>query len=280
MAISAMPPGDVLGGEHARASGFSIVCMGYRIHAIVLLLLAGCATPFPMPEIPAIEGRVAALLPADAILLGEQHDAPTHQEMHRRAIEALGARGALAAVALEMADQGRSTAGLPRDAGEAAVRTALQWSDAGWPWQAYGPAVMAAVRAGVPVIGANLPRSQMRPAMADAALDTAVPDDVLQAQRAAVREGHCGLLPDRQIAPMARVQIARDRTMAQAIAQAAVPGKTVVLLAGAGHVDATLGVARHLPPALRVRAELLPPEPPKKDYCIELREQLKGKPTP
>jgi hypothetical protein len=49
-------------------------------------------------------------------LLGEQHDAATHQEMHRRAIEALGARGALAAVALEMAEQGRSTAGLRRDA--------------------------------------------------------------------------------------------------------------------------------------------------------------------
>ncbi|ROZ79060.1 ChaN family lipoprotein [Ramlibacter sp. WS9] len=256
--------------------------MGCRIHAIVLLLLVGCASPypFPMPAMPAIEARVAALLPADAILLGEQHDAPTHQGMHRRVIEVLGARGALAGVAIEMAEQGRSTAGLPREAAEADVRIALQWSDTGWPWQAYAPAVMAAVRAGVPVIGANLPRSQMRNAMVDAALDASVPNDVLQAQRSAVREGHCGLLPDTQIGPMTRVQIARDRAMAQAIAQAAVPGKTVVLLAGAGHVDATLGVPRHLPPALRVRAELLPAEPPKKDYCAELREQLKGKPTP
>jgi uncharacterized iron-regulated protein len=251
--------------------------MGCRIHAIVLLLLAGCTTAMPKPE---IETRVTALLPADAILLGEQHDAPMHQDMHRRAIEALGARGALATVALEMAEQGRSTAGLPRNAGEEGVRAALQWNDSGWPWEAYGPAVMAAVRAGVTVIGANLPRSQMRAAMADAALDASLPDEVLQAQRNAVREGHCGLLPDSQIAPMTRVQIARDRAMAQTIAQAAVPGRTVVLLAGAGHVDAAVGVPRHLPPALRVRAELLPPEPPKKDYCTELREQFKGKPTP
>lgn len=233
-----------------------------------------------MPAAPDTAARMAALLPADAILLGEQHDAPTHQETHRRVIEALGARGALAAVAIEMAEQGGSTAGLPRDAAEAGVKAALQWSDAGWPWHAYAPAVMAAVRAGVPVIGANLPRSQMRAAMADAALDASVPDDVLQAQRAAVREGHCGLLPDSQIAPMARVQIARDRAMAQAIARAAVPGQTVVLLAGAGHVDGALGVPRHLPSALRVRAELLPAEPPKKDYCTDLREQLKGKPAP
>jgi uncharacterized iron-regulated protein len=257
--------------------------MGCRIHAIVLLLLAGCASPFSFPTsgLPGIETRVAALLPADAILLGEQHDAPTHQDMHRRAIEALSARGVLAAVALEMAEQGRSTAGLPRDAVESDVKAALQWSDAGWPWQAYGPAVMAAVRAGVPVIGANLPRSQMRAAMGDAALDASVPDGVLQAQRAAVREGHCGLLPDTQIGPMTRVQIARDRAMAQAVAQATVtvPGKTVVLLAGAGHVDPVLGVPRHLPPTLRVRAERLPPEPPKKDYCAELREQFKGKPA-
>lgn len=239
--------------------------MGCRIHAIALLLLAACASPQGTP---------------DAILLGEQHDAPAHQDMQRQMIETLAARGALAAVALEMAEQGRSTVGLPRNADEAGVKAALAWDEAGWPWPPYAPAVMAAVRAGVPAIGANLPRSQMRAAMADAALDASVPNNVLQAQRDAVREGHCGLLPDSQIAPMARVQIARDRAMAQAVVQAAVPGKTVVLLAGAGHVDAALGVPRHLPAALRVRAEPLPPEPAKKDYCAELREQLKDKAKP
>ena len=42
-------------------------------------------------------------------------------------------------------------------------------------------------------------------------------------------------------------QIARDRAMAQTLQQAARPGKTVVLLAGSGHVDPRLGVPRHLP---------------------------------
>ena len=239
--------------------------MRCRIHATLLLLLAACTTPVAMP---GIEDRVAALLPADVILLGEQHDAPEHQAMHQRAIETLAARGALAAVALEMANVGRSTAGVPRDASEAEVKSALAWDEAGWPWQAYGPAVMAAVRAGVRVIGANLPRSQSRTAMADASLDASVPPAVLQTQHDAVRAGHCGLLPESQVGPMARVQLARDRTMA------------VVLLAGARHVDPSSGVPQHLPPGVRASSERLPEQPPKKDYCAELREQFQRRSQP
>jgi uncharacterized iron-regulated protein len=247
------------------------------VHAILLLLLAACAMPVAGPN---IEARVAALLPADVILLGEQHDAPQHQQMHRQAIELLAARGALAAVALEMANVGRSTAGLPADAPEAAVKSALAWDEAGWPWPAYGPAVMAAVKAGVPVVGANLPRSQSRAAMADASLDAAVPAAVLRTQQEAVRAGHCGLLPENQIGPMVRVQLARDRTMAQAVSRAAIAGKTVVLLAGAKHIDPSVGVPLHLPAGMRSRSERLPEQPPQRDYCEELREQFKRRAHP
>ena len=55
--------------------------------------------------------------------------------------------------ALEMAEAGHSTAALPTDAAEAAVRAALSWDERLWPWQPYAGAVMAAVRAGVPVLG-------------------------------------------------------------------------------------------------------------------------------
>ena len=47
--------------------------------------------------------------------------------------------------------------------------------DADWPWADYGPVVMAAVRAGVPVAGANLPRAQTRTAMQDSTLDARLP---------------------------------------------------------------------------------------------------------
>ncbi len=250
--------------------------MGHLFAVLLLALLAGCAAP----QTAVAVADVARDSRADVVLVGEQHDAAQHQQAHRQLIDAMGARGRLGAVALEMAEQGGSTAGLPAGAGEAAVQAALRWNPGAWPWEAYGPAVMAAVRAGVPVVGANLPRSQLRSVMADAAIDTLLPPASLQAQQRAIREGHCGLLPESQVAPMSRVQIARDRAMAQTLARAVTPGKAVVLLAGAGHVDPVLGVPQHLPAALRVRTLRLPSQPPLKDYCAELKEQMKASPRP
>jgi uncharacterized iron-regulated protein len=234
----------------------------------VAALLAACAAPGP---------RIDSLTGADVVLLGERHDDPVHQRHHRDVVQTLAARGRLAAVALEMAEQGTSTAGLPRQADESAARAALQWNEEAWPWAAYGPAVMAAVGAGVPVLGANLPRSQMRAAMQDGRLDGTLDAQALAAQREAVRAGHCDLLPERQLEPMVRVQVARDRAMAQTVERALVPGRTVVLIAGAGHVAPALGVPRHLPANLDVRPVLLDGsgQAPARDYCEELRRQLK-----
>ena len=262
-----------------------------RLGAAALLaccaaLLWGCAS------LPNIDRRVQALLPADAILLGEQHDAPEHQQIHRQVIETLASHGQLAALALEMAEQGHDTRALHRDASPEQVQTTLQWDDAGWPWAAYGPAVMAAVHAGVPVLGANLPRAQMRPAMANTALDMQLPGPALKAQQQSIRMGHCGLLPESQIGPMTRIQIARDQAMAQTLQTAAIPGQTVLLLTGSGHADPSLGVPQHLPEGFASKSVLLQVEPaqaatkdvanfnqiwvtpsiPPKDYCAGLRQ--------
>lgn len=266
--------------------------------SLALLGAAGCATPAPLGA--AAQARLATLLPADVLLLGEQHDAPAHQQLQRQTVQWLAARGALAALALEMAEQGRSTAGLPRDASEADVQHALAWRDAGWPWKTYRLVVMAAVRAGVPVLGANLPAARQREAMRDAALDARLPPAALAEQQQRVRDGHCGLLPESQIGPMTRVQIARDIAMADTVRAARQPGRTVLLVAGNGHVHRALGVPLHLPPDLTTKvlsaqsgqaqaaidsevtdtlpahtsgADLLWPTPPvpPRDYCAELR---------
>ncbi len=234
-----------------------------------------------------------ALLPADAILLGEQHDAPEHQTIHAQTVLRLAETADLAAVVLEMAEQGRTTQGLARDADAAAVRSALQWDDAAWPWSAYGPAVMAAVRAGVPVRGANLPRAAMRPAMQDAGLDARLPPEDLRTQQQAIRAGHCDLLPASQVAPMARIQIARDMAMARTVQDSARPGQVVLLLAGSAHVDRRLGVPRHLAAGVRAQSVQLmaggragdaaapgfdtvwpTPAVPAKDHCADLRQRL------
>ena len=262
--------------------------MRCRFAVIALLFLASCAGP---REHPSVQPPLAALLPADVLLVGEQHDAPDHQRLAHELIDTLAARGLLAAVALEMADAGASTAHLSRRADEADAQAALRWNEAAWPWRAYGRVVMAAVRAGVPVLGANLPRERMREVMADVQLDTRLPPGPLQAQQQAIRDGHCGLLPESQIAPMTRIQIARDIRMAHALERARLPGKTVVLVAGGGHVLRDRGVPVHLAPGITARVLLLQaggkngdsaqadlvmatPALPPTDYCAGLRRQF------
>ncbi len=267
----------------------------------LLALAAALGAPPLRAALP--EGAAVAGWPqADLLLLGEQHDARAHQQLSARVTAELARQGRLAALALEMAERGRETAALARDADEAAVRAALAWHEAGWPWAAYGPIAMAAVRAGVPVHGANLPRAAMREAMADAALDAAVPAPVYRRLQADVRDGHCGLLPEERLPGMTRIQIARDRAMAEALRSLAMAdrrrdpaqsGRVVLLVTGANHADATRGVPLHLIGSglvlhgVRLAAgaaigertagfdETWPTPPlPAQDHCAELRRQL------
>ena len=257
----------------------------------LLLSLGACSLQPRLSD----EDRLAAWLPADVLLLGEQHDAVAHQRVQQGLVATLAGRGQLAALALEMADSGTSTASSPPSASPVQVRALLRWDDAAWPWAAYGPVVMTAVRAGVPVLGANLPRSEMRASMADSQLDQRLPGPALKAQQQLIRQGHCDLLPEGQITPMTRIQIARDRRMADTMAKAVQPGKVVVLISGSVHADKQLGVPQHLPAGLQVKSvrllaggQVLPGESfdsvwitealPDKDHCAGLREQF-GKPA-
>jgi uncharacterized iron-regulated protein len=81
--------------------------------------------------------------------------------------------------------------------------------------------------------------------------------------------------------------------MAQTLHAATVPGKTVLLLAGAGHVDRSLGIPQYLPKNLHSKAVLLQAEPaqaapksivnfdsiwrtprlPPTDYCATIQPQ-------
>jgi uncharacterized iron-regulated protein len=224
--------------------------------------LAGCVALAP----PITEQPSLAIRPANVTLIGEQHDAPEHHALQRQMVADLTAQHRLAALLLEMADAGVGTENLPPTATEAQVQAALQWREAAWPWQNYGPSIMAAVRAQVPVLGANLPRAEMRTAMADTHWDEQVPPPVLQHHHMAIREGHCGLMPEAQIPAMARIQIARDVRMAQTIdktvmrwgheaariakpdvhADTAPTTPTVMLLAGSAHVVRSTGIPLHL----------------------------------
>ena len=232
---------------------------------------------------------------ADALLLGEQHDASAHQRWEADTVRWLATRGRLAALVLEMAEAGTHTDGLPADAGADQVRAALRWNEAAWPWERYRAVVMAAVAAGVPVRGGNLPRSRMRAAMQDEALDRHLPPAALALQRNAIEEGHCGLLPADRVMPMVRIQLARDASMAQVVQQARQEGRTVLLAAGWGHVRRDLGVPTWLPAnfnakvaiaqagqaraAIESEANYIHPTPAlaPRDHCAELRARPPGR---
>ena len=275
----------IIGVAAAAAIGMFTACAS-RPEAPVLHNLTGAA-------LTQTTTRLDALLPTDVLLLGEQHDAPEHQTIHSQVIAVLAQRGQLGAVALEMADAGATTAALHPSSTELQAQAALKWNNKSWPWAAYGPAVMTAVRAGVPVIGANLPRNAMRTAMGNSQLDNQLPGPALKAQQQLIRIGHCNLLPEDQISLMTRIQIAKDISMAANIGKAVLPGKVVVLLTGSGHADRLLGVPQHLSSnlvskAVRLRAGdavvsdsaqvfdavWATPAVPEKDYCAEFKAQM------
>lgn len=260
-----------------------------------LALLAGCASQAPQSTANTeLDRSTMSLAEApDVLLLGEQHDAAAHQQWQQATVAHWAARRQLAAVVLEMADAGHSTQGLAADASEAQVQQALAWNDKGWPWRHYGPAVMTAVKAGVPVLGGNLPRAQMRDVMQQSRWDSHLPAAAWQRQLDAIADGHCGLLPDTQLAPMARIQLAKDDSMAQTATAQLQPGKTVLLIAGRGHVLRSIGIPTWLPAGTRsvvaigqagsqAQADAADrdwvhstPALPAQDHCAALREKWK-----
>lgn len=260
-----------------------------------LALLAGCASQAPQSTANTeLDRSTMSLAEApDVLLLGEQHDAEAHQQWQQATVAHWAARRQLAAVVLEMADAGHSTQGLAADASEAQVQQALAWNDKGWPWRHYGPAVMTAVKAGVPVLGGNLPRAQMRDVMQQNRWDSHLPAAAWQRQLDAIADGHCGLLPASQLAPMARIQLAKDESMANTATAQLQPGKTVLLIAGRGHVLRSIGIPTWLPAGTRsvvaigqagsqAQADAADrdwvhstPALPAQDHCAALREKWK-----
>lgn len=260
-------------------------------------ILGLAASIFLTPAWGQVDWRsqVKTLSTSELLLLGEQHDALEHQELARLSVQSLASKQKLSALLLEMVDDGLNTVDIPVDSTESVVRERLQWGDAGWPWSSYGPIVMQAVRVGVPVIGSNLPYSEMSEVMSDASWDAKVPSAVLSAHRDSMIKGHCGLLPASQVPAMARIQIARDERMARTAQQWMDKGGTVLLLAGAEHVKKDRGIPLLLNPSAASKTSvvwmqartsvnqdptiadvdwLTPPVTPK-DYCAELAKSLK-----
>ena len=204
---------------------------------------------------------VTALARPRFVLLGEKHDNPDHHRLQAWVVEALIAGGRRPAVAFEMltSDQAPAIAGYvataPADAG--GLGEAVGWKRSGWPdWAMYRPIAAAALRAGLPIVPANLPPAVIRvlrergPAALDPRLvarhrlDQPPPPAVGEAMATEIREAHCGHAREEIIPAMVLVQRARDARMAEALLE--IGGEGAVLIAGAGHVRKDRGVPAYL----------------------------------
>jgi uncharacterized iron-regulated protein len=236
----------------------------------------------------ALPGQQLGQQPS-VLLLGEQHDAPSHPGLHAKAVRDLIAQRRLGALVLEMSDAPARTSSLGPQATEQAVQTALGWKQAAWPWANYQGAIMAAVRAGVPVVGGNLPPAKTGQAMQSANYEGLFTPALWQRHLDNIRTGHCDMLPASQLAPMARVQVARDVQMASVVLSEVTlsqsQNKTIVLIAGSGHIDEKLAVPFHiqqLNPGTAVQVIQWPGESTGTDYCAQFKQQMQnmGKPVP
>lgn len=207
----------------------------------------------------APDSLIAMARNAEAILLGETHDNPDHHTLQAWMVRELSAGPRNAWVAFEMIDSGqkeRLAGHLAAHPGDAAgIGAALDWDKTGWPdWTLYRPIAEAALEAGASIVPANLTRADTRALSKGEAPELAARLEVDQPMASAkeqaladeIKESHCGMLPDTAVPAMMRVQRARDRVMAQALADGLAQGRLAILIAGAGHVRTDRAVPPHL----------------------------------
>ena len=211
-------------------------------------------------------------LRGDAIvLLGEVHDNPLQHglrlEVLRRVFEA-GWRPAITMEQFDREHQGdieRARMERPLDANYLIEKAATDHGKSadGWNWEYYRPYVALALQYNVPLLAADLSRSDAQkivehgyPAVFDAAMEHLLGLDrerpsLLEIQENEIDVGHCHVLPKELLPAMARAQLARDAVMAGVLREHGAQG--VVLLAGDGHARRDIGVPTWFDPATLAR---------------------------
>ncbi|TXL66171.1 ChaN family lipoprotein [Zeimonas arvi] len=261
------------GGAHARAAcGQSPGRAGRRraLAALASFTLAACSTRPPGAGRPPGGSPPApeALASVRFALIGEVHDNPAGHRLRLDWLRemTLQRRWAIALEQFDAPMQPQLDAARSRLADRIAAdprRAARELAEAGgfsfdgWKWTLYEPVIVLALERGLPLVAANLPVGRNRP-LGDVRPPEGWSATEARAMAEAIRDGHCGLLPERAVDGMVRIQIARDATMARTMVDAhRATGLPVALLAGNGHVRADIGVPLHLAalvPGARVAA--------------------------
>jgi uncharacterized iron-regulated protein len=247
--------------------GHSLALFAFFSLLALALVQTGCAGAGGPPTGAATAAAWRAP-PGQALLLGEVHDNAAQHALRARGLAALLAQGDRPALLMEQFDRERQPAmdalraggAIPPAAAlEAQVDALVQLGGTGWDWPLYKPYLRLALAHGLPLLAANVSRTEARQVMqqglAAGGWQAAVPDDIRQAHTQAIVDSHCGQLDAAGAARLALAQVARDQFMARLVAQQLAGG--AVLLAGNGHVRTDIGVPRWLAPAVRARTRVV-----------------------
>jgi uncharacterized iron-regulated protein len=221
--------------------------------ALVLAMLGGGCSWRP-------KAADAALPPL--LLYGEVHDNAHHHALrleHLRALVERGARPALLFEPFDLERQADIDRARAAGADAQALIDAAAAPGAGWPWWLLRPLVALALQHDLPIVAANVSRTQARRVIAEGLAAQGfvadVPADIGSAQAALIEASHCGLIDAPTARRMALAQVARDQAMARLVQRHAERG--VVLVAGNGHVRRDIGVPRWLDAPLQGRVEVV-----------------------
>lgn len=231
---------------------------------VLVLLLSACQSVVaPVAQVPdgeIVDLRSGQVLSAQAlverladeprVIVGEQHDNPEHHQVQLWLLQALAEQRAQGSLLLEMLTEDQQVAvdkvhGTPVQQWPQDLPQALAWQS-GWDWSLYGPIVRYVLAQPYPLLAANLTKTQVRqvyrqPPVIEGPRSTApAVSEVLLTQ---IRQSHCGMLPESQLAPMLAIQQQRDRHMAERLLAAPAPS---MLLAGAYHARLDIGVPLHV----------------------------------
>ena len=219
----------------------------------------------PAPAIPAVfdasgavrtwDEALAGLATARVVAVGESHDDAAHHQIQAEVLAALAARTPRLAVAFEMVgyeDQPVLDAFMSGATSEKdfAVWWKTNW---GYDFSLYKPIFDAAKAAGVPAYGLNAPRDVVKSvgkkglAGLTPAERARIPATIAESSDARYRKyvldsvsGHGA--PPAAVSRMIEAMAVWNETMGEKAANIAAEGRTVLVVAGAGHVLYKAGI--------------------------------------
>ncbi|MDF1728477.1 MAG: ChaN family lipoprotein [Sulfitobacter sp.] len=216
-----------------------------------LMMLLGLGLAGQSHAAPLAADQMAAMRAADIVILGEIHDNGAHHLLQAEIVKTL----APAAIVFEMLSPEQAelidAAAMSDIAG---LGDLIGWEASGWPdFALYGPLFEAIGTARV--VGAALPRDEVRRAFQEGAASPFGPDAVdfgltvpLAADQQEVREemqftAHCAAMPRDLMGGMVEAQRLRDAHFARTALRAVKNhGTPVVVITGNGHARRDWGI--------------------------------------